>query len=291
MRRACSAQNRWRGVSTALLAIWIVPLILASCSSPNPGPSPDDATHDAQLTDAITQAWHTTSAPGVIVGVWTNGRTPYVHAFGTSDPTTNRPMATNLFMRVGSVTKTFTVTAVLQLVDNGEVALDDPIAKYIPDVPGGDKVTVRDLADMRSGLASYTKNDAWTAKWLANPSAPWTPQQRAPHAHVVSKWRGIPVTARAGQYEPDSQRCAGDDDRLGFQLGMGSRGDDLERPGHGNVGQGARDGGPPLQADSGCAADLPRLDEQGRVRRRHHHGQRLAGAHRVHSWLSNVGLL
>lgn len=160
-----------------MLAIGIVPLTLASCSSSNPGPRPDDATRDAQLSEAITQAWHTTAAPGVIVGIWTNGRAPYVQAFGTADATTNQAMATNLYMRIGSVTKTFTVTAVLELVDRGEVGLDDPIAKYIPAVPGGDKVTVRDLADMRSGIPSYTKNDAWLEKWMANPTAPWTPQQ------------------------------------------------------------------------------------------------------------------
>ena len=185
MRRAISAQNRRLRVSTALLAVGIVQLMLASCSSSNPGPSPDDATRDAELTQAITQAWHTTAAPGVVVGIWTSGRTPYVQAFGTSDATTNRPMATNLFMRIGSVTKTFTVTAVLQLVDKGVVGLDDPIAKYIPDVPGGDKVTVRDLADMRSGLPSYSKNDAWVENWMANPTAPWTPQQLLAAAYAV----------------------------------------------------------------------------------------------------------
>ncbi|MGH7746775.1 MAG: serine hydrolase domain-containing protein, partial [Candidatus Dormibacteria bacterium] len=103
--------------------------------------------------------------------------------FGTADPNTNQPMATNLYMRIGSLTKTFTVTAVLQLVDKGDVGLDDPIAKYLPTVPGGDRVTVRDLADMRSGLPSYSKNDAWLDTWLANPTAPWTPQQLVAYSY------------------------------------------------------------------------------------------------------------
>ena len=122
---------------------------------------------------------------GVIVGIWMPGRAPYVRAFGTADVTTNQRMATDMYMRIGSVTKTFTVTAMLQLVDKGEVGLDDPIAKYIAGVPGGDKVTVRQLADMRSGLASYSKNDAWVEKWLANPTVPWTPQQLLAAAYEV----------------------------------------------------------------------------------------------------------
>ena len=65
-------------------------------------------------------------------------------------------MATDLHMRIGSVTKTFVTTAILQLVDQGKVGLDDPISKYVPSVPNGDAVTLRQLAGMRSGLFDYS---------------------------------------------------------------------------------------------------------------------------------------
>ena len=65
-------------------------------------------------------------------------------------------MTPDLYMRIGSETKTFTVTALLELVDEGKVGLDDPIGKYVDGVPNGDRITLRELAGMRSGLFNYT---------------------------------------------------------------------------------------------------------------------------------------
>ena len=58
--------------------------------------------------------------------------------------------------RIGSNTKTMTSTVILQLVQEGKLALDDPIGKYIPGVPNGDQITIRELSEMRSGLYSYS---------------------------------------------------------------------------------------------------------------------------------------
>src|SRR5215204_7770964 len=53
--------------------------------------------------------------PGAIVGIWQDGREPYVRAFGVRDAATRQPMATDLYMRIGSNSKAFTVTAILML--------------------------------------------------------------------------------------------------------------------------------------------------------------------------------
>jgi D-alanyl-D-alanine carboxypeptidase len=66
-------------------------------------------------------------------------------------------------------------TAVLQLVDQGKVGLDDPISRYVPDVPNGDNITIRQLAAMRSGLYDYS-----AVVIPAMPSQPhrqWTPEE------------------------------------------------------------------------------------------------------------------
>lgn len=109
-----------------------------------------------RLDAAIVGAMKRDRIPGAIVGLWMPGRGDYVKAFGTADTESGTPMKSDLFMRIGSVTKTFTVTAVLQLVDEGRIALDDPISKYVDGVPGGDRITLRQLASMRSGLFNYT---------------------------------------------------------------------------------------------------------------------------------------
>ena len=94
------------------------------------------------------------SIPGAIIGLWgPEGR--YVRAVGVADKAIGAPMNADFYSRIGSMTKTFTVTAVLQLAEQGELGLDDPIGKFIDGVPQGDKITLRQLARMRSGLENY----------------------------------------------------------------------------------------------------------------------------------------
>ena len=71
-------------------------------------------------------------------------------------------MSTKLRMRIGSETKTFVGTALLQLVDRGKLSLDTPISKYIDGVPDGNAITIRELADVQNvshrPLAAYQHN-------------------------------------------------------------------------------------------------------------------------------------
>ena len=107
-----------------------------------------------QLDAAIGQAMAEKSMPGAVVGIW-GPDGDYVRTFGVADKASGTPMQTDFYSRIGSVTKTFTVTALLQLVDQGKLTLDAPISKYIAGVPSGDQITLRELARMRSGLVTY----------------------------------------------------------------------------------------------------------------------------------------
>jgi len=131
----------------------------------------------AALTAAIRGVMRQASIPGAIVGVWRRGAAPYVRAFGVRDTATGQPMSTNLRMRIGSVSKTFTGTALLQLVDRGKISLDSPISKYIAGVPHGNRITIRELAEMRSGLFDYFGDDAFLRAWLSDLRREWTPRQ------------------------------------------------------------------------------------------------------------------
>jgi D-alanyl-D-alanine carboxypeptidase len=121
--------------------------------------------------------------PGAIVGVWQRGEAPLVEALGSRsfDPATGQAgppnMNPRLLMRIGSETKTFVATAVLQLVGEGRVGLEDPISKYVNGVPNGEHITVRELGEMRSGLVEFTDNEAWEAEYLAAPGRSWKPRQ------------------------------------------------------------------------------------------------------------------
>lgn len=120
--------------------------------------------------------------PGVQVGLWMPGKGSYVRAFGVADKRTGAPMTDDMRIRIGSETKTFTATAVLELVDDGKVGLDDPISKYIKGVPNGNHIAVRDLLDMRSGLFSYSADDAFIKAFLTNPDRPFTPKELLAYA-------------------------------------------------------------------------------------------------------------
>jgi D-alanyl-D-alanine carboxypeptidase len=104
------------------------------------------------------EAVHAAGMPGVFAEVRDGHRT-WTPAAGVIDVRTGRPVRDGLQHRVGSITKTFVATTVLQLVGEGRVRLDAPISRYLPRlVPGevGDRVTVRTLLNHTSGIGNYT---------------------------------------------------------------------------------------------------------------------------------------
>jgi D-alanyl-D-alanine carboxypeptidase len=129
-----------------------------------------------RLDEAIDKAMDQASIPGAIIGIWgPDGN--YVRAAGVADRASGAPMNTDFYHRIGSQTKTFTITGVLQLADQGKLGLDDPIAEFIDGVPKGDEITLRQLARMQSGLANYTDTDGFQQAFFADPFQNFTPQQ------------------------------------------------------------------------------------------------------------------
>ncbi|WP_329284402.1 serine hydrolase domain-containing protein [Streptomyces sp. NBC_00691] len=131
----------------------------------------------ARLDRTIEDVREQAGIPGVVVGIWMPGKGSYVKATGVADKVTGEPMFTNTFVRIGSETKTFTVTALLQLVDEGRVRLDDPISRYVHGVPNGRRITLRQLAGMRSGLFPYTADAGFVHDLLSDPQRTFTPRE------------------------------------------------------------------------------------------------------------------
>ena len=96
-----------------------------------------------------------------------DGRRSWSGAAGVRDIERGGRPSPNGHFRIGSVTKTFVATVVLQLVDEGEVALDDPIAEHLPGlVPGGERITVRELLNHSSHLYDYMSEPGYsTNRW------------------------------------------------------------------------------------------------------------------------------
>lgn len=115
---------------------------------------------DAAIEARIAQM----GIPGAIVGLTIPGEISYNKAFGVADTATGAPMLIDDHMRIGSVTKTFTGTAILQLADAGLIRLSDPISRYVDAVPSGELITLDLLGRMRSGLPDYTDTDTFLAR-------------------------------------------------------------------------------------------------------------------------------
>jgi D-alanyl-D-alanine carboxypeptidase len=130
----------------------------------------------SKLDDAAQSSFKQAAAPGAIVGVRTPQGT-WINAYGEADPSTHAPMAPGMHTRIGSVTKTFTGTLILQLAEQGKLRLSDTIDQYVPGIPNGNRITLQMLADMTSGVASYTKSTAFTDVYFAKPETVFTPDQ------------------------------------------------------------------------------------------------------------------
>ncbi len=92
--------------------------------------------------------------PGVYIAIYMPGKAPYIKGVGLADMKTNAQFQMPDRFRIGSNTKTFVVTVLLQLQDEHLLSLDDPISKFNigVDIPNGKHITIRQLAEMRSGL-------------------------------------------------------------------------------------------------------------------------------------------
>lgn len=123
-----------------------------------------DAAATASLVNGIT---------GTVVSITDPRRGTFLKAYGTADAA-GAPLSPDMHYRIASVTKAFTADAELGLVDQGKVALTDPVGTYVPDVPNGGLITVRDLLAMRSGAYDFTNDQAFFARYTADPTLPWT---------------------------------------------------------------------------------------------------------------------
>ncbi len=118
------------------------------------------AAMQAELRAALDQTMAAYEVPGAAVGVWIPGKGAWTTAAGLADVESQVPTRTDLTWPLRSVTKSYTVTLILQLVDQHTISLDDTIDTYVDGVTNGDRITLRELADMSSGNADYT-NDAF----------------------------------------------------------------------------------------------------------------------------------
>jgi D-alanyl-D-alanine carboxypeptidase len=95
-----------------------------------------------------------TPVPATLIGVWDAKGRSFIRALGDADLEKKVPLTSADHFRIGSNTKTFVISVLLQLVAEKKLSLDDPLSRFSLGVtiPNGEGITVRELCNMRSGL-------------------------------------------------------------------------------------------------------------------------------------------
>ncbi len=153
-------------------------LLVSGCGGGGGGQAEEEQASEDDLNAALEQSFSETGAPGVVAAVQTPEYT-WVGTLGVADLASEEPMSADMHQRIGSVTKTFTISLLLQAADEGLLSLDDTIDQYIEDIPNGDEITLRQMAEMTSGVASYTENKQWVKEELSDPHRVWKPEELA----------------------------------------------------------------------------------------------------------------
>lgn len=153
------------------------PGVAAAASVARPAAAMPARARAAALESALQRVMAEYRVPGAVVGVVTPGQRPWKVARGLADVADGRPLALNERFQVRSVAKSFTTTLVLRLAREGRVSLSDPIGRYVQDIPNGDRITLAELAGMRSGIQNYTLTPAFGAAFVADPARRWSPSE------------------------------------------------------------------------------------------------------------------
>ncbi len=136
------------------------------------GPSATAITR-AALQARLDQLRGRYGIPGISVTILFPDGTTWVGVSGVADVATQAPITPSTSFAIASVTKTFTAALILALVEDGRLALDDPVRTYLPKIKVNAKITVRQLLDHTSGLRDYFFHPAIDRELLAQPNRRW----------------------------------------------------------------------------------------------------------------------
>lgn len=153
--------------------------------------------------DAIVKNGMTTSrTPGMAVGIWVPGRGTYVRTFGTDNVMTNSPFRVQDKIRIASISKTFTATAILQLVDRGRLKLSDHLSRFVKSIRNGSVITIKQMLNMTAGIYDFTNDATFLSDYQANPQMPFSLQRllKIIHRHKPSFAPGTSVEYSDSNY-------------------------------------------------------------------------------------------
>lgn len=146
----------------------------------------------AKVRAAITDVMHKTGVPSASVGIVRDGRVAYVAAFGDARLSPPMPAKPEMHYAIGSISKQFTVAAVMLLQQEGKLSIDDPVSRWFPELTRANEVTLRNLMSHTSGYEDYAPQDYTIPAWTHPSSA----------EQIVHEWATKPLDFDPGtQYQ------------------------------------------------------------------------------------------
>ena len=147
---------------TAALLLTAVPLVM-SAQATLPGAAKARRTLDSLAAEFANPK----NVPATAIAVVRGNDTLLFRAYGQSNLELGTPATVTTVFRIGSVTKQFTSAAVLQMIEEGKLALTDTIGRWLPELPASWRgVTVQQLLNHTSGIPSYTDlGEPWQKRW------------------------------------------------------------------------------------------------------------------------------
>ncbi|SFH13313.1 serine hydrolase domain-containing protein [Pedobacter insulae] len=111
-----------------------------------------ETTVDSLLSTVV----HDKTGPGMALLVAKNGIPIYQKAFGKTNIEVDADIGINSVFQIGSMTKQFTAIAIMMLEEQGRLNVNDPISRYLPDYPVGNKITIHHLLTHTAGIKDFT---------------------------------------------------------------------------------------------------------------------------------------
>ena len=152
----------YRIFSTLVCLTLMLALAFASVSA---SPTPQVETDFAAIDSYVTEQMNNLGIPGIALGIVQEGEIAHLQGFGAAD-SSGRAVTPQTPFYIGSLTKSFTALAVMQLVEAGKIDLDAPVQTYLPwfelaDKDASAKITVRNLLNQTSGMSRKDGNRFW----------------------------------------------------------------------------------------------------------------------------------
>ena len=156
MRSCRFSKDSFIGVVIHLFAVGV--LLAGFAIAQNPAPP--------AVTEYVRAEMQRQHIPGLALLVAKSGKVILAEGFGLSDVELQVPVKPETIFQSGSVGKQFTATAIMMLVEDKKLGLDDSLAKYFPDAPAAWKqVTIRELLSHTAGFGDYPKNFNFRKDW------------------------------------------------------------------------------------------------------------------------------